>query len=161
MPREIRKRGKKHKKVQHGVFPEGQGQEGEDHQPNNPGEPSWIVPACEALTEDVHPEAPFGYVDPDVKAYFRAVDEQIQSWQEDRTQPVNEDTDLDPNEGACFLSISTPNAYHCRIPKQNEYFLLQPSVRCQGKRSSLLQIQIVLLYWREWHIQWMTLCYES
>ncbi|KAI9575034.1 armadillo-type protein [Boletus coccyginus] len=98
MPREIRKRGKKHKKVQHGVFPEGQGQEGEDYQPNNPGEPSWIVPAREALTEDVHPEAPFGYVDPDVKAYFRAVDEQIQSWQEDRTQPVNEDTDLDPNE---------------------------------------------------------------
>ncbi|KAF8121342.1 armadillo-type protein [Boletus edulis] len=93
MPREIRKRGKKHKKAK---LPEGQTQEREDPPPNGSGEPSWIVSVREA--EDIHPEAPFGYVDPDVKAYFRTVDEQIQSWQEARIQPMNEDGDLDPNE---------------------------------------------------------------
>ncbi|KAF8556263.1 ARM repeat-containing protein [Imleria badia] len=96
MPREVRKRGKKHKKVQDQALPKGHVQEQEDHYPNNSGEPSWIVSAREA--EGVHPEAPFGYVDPEVKAYFRTVDEQIQSWQEDRIQPVDEDGDLDPNE---------------------------------------------------------------
>lgn len=99
MPREIRKRGKKHKKAQNQTPPEGQTQEQEEHNPDDSCDPSWIVSAPEA--EGVHPEAPFGYVDPDVKAYFRTVDEQIQSWQEDRIQPVDEDGDLDPNEGAC------------------------------------------------------------
>ncbi|KAG6375080.1 hypothetical protein JVT61DRAFT_3865 [Boletus reticuloceps] len=93
MPREIRKRGKKHKKAK---LPEGQTQERQDHPLNGSGEPSWIVSVREA--EDIHPEAPFGYVDPDVKAYFRTVDEQIQSWQEARIQPMNQDGDLDPNE---------------------------------------------------------------
>lgn len=58
------------------------------------------MPARE--TEDAHPEAPFGYIEPDVKAYFRTVDEQIQSWQEDETQPEHEDSGLGPNEGMCF-----------------------------------------------------------
>lgn len=100
MPREIRKRGKKHKKSQLQVLPEGQEQGQDDHHPNNSGEPSWIVPAREA--EDVHPEAPFGYVEPDIKAYFRTVDEQIQSWQEDGNQLEYEDGGLDPNEGKYF-----------------------------------------------------------
>lgn len=138
MPREIRKRGKKHKKAQHQVFPEGQAQGGEDHQPNNSGEPSWIVPAREA--EDVHPEAPFGYVDPDVKAYFRAVDEQIQSWQEDRTQPANEDTDLNPNEGACFLlNIDTqclPLPW-CIYPKAKRVFFVAALGEMSGKEKQL------------------------
>lgn len=161
MPREIRKRGKKHKKSQHQVLPEGQAQQREDHHPNNSSEPAWIVSARE--TEEAHPEAPFGYVDPDVKAYFRTVDEQIQSWQEEGTQLGDEDGDLDPNEGACVcLNIDAQYllaSWH--ILKQNVYSLLQLLVRCQGKRNSLLRIQIVLLYWREWHIQWMTLCCES
>lgn len=96
MPRDIRKRGKKHKKAQHQVSSEGQAQEQEEKHV----EPSWIVQA-----EDIHPEAPFGYVDPDVKAYFRTVDEQIQSWQEDGVQPVDEDAVLDPNEGSFSLNI--------------------------------------------------------
>lgn len=105
MPREVRKRGKKHKTARHQVLSGGQVKQEQDY-PNNSSEPSWIVSTREA--EDVHPEAPFGYVDPDVKAYFRTVDEQIQSWQDDRTQPVDEDGDLDPNEGACFpLNIDT------------------------------------------------------
>lgn len=161
MPREVRKRGKKHKKSQHQALPEGQTQEQEDHHPNNSSEPSWIVSAREA--EDVHPEAPFGYVGPDFKAYFRTVDEQIQSWQEDGTQPVDEDGDFDPNEGVC-IPLNTD--IQCllvvvAILKQNVYSLLRLLVRCQGKRDSFLQIQIVPLSWREWHIQWMTLCCES
>ena len=159
MPRENRKRGKKLKKSQRQVSPEGQAQEREHHRPDNSGEPSWIVSVREA--DDAHPEAPFGYVDPDVKAYFRTVDEQIQSWQEDGNQSDDEDGDLNPNEGACFpLNINTQCLLDV-VVKQNVYYLLQLSVRCQGKRSSLPQIQIVLLYWSEWHTQWMTLCYES
>ncbi|KAG8218314.1 armadillo-type protein, partial [Butyriboletus roseoflavus] len=104
MPRENRKRGKKLKKSQRQVLPEVQAQEREDHRSNNSSEPSWIVSAREA--EDAHPEAPFGYVDPDVKAYFRTVDEQIQSWQEDGSQPVDEDGDLDPNEAKRVLFVA-------------------------------------------------------
>ncbi|KAG9317133.1 hypothetical protein JVU11DRAFT_1325 [Chiua virens] len=45
---------------------------------------------------------PLDTVDQDVKAYFRTVDEQIQSWQENQAQPEDEDADLDPNEGVHF-----------------------------------------------------------
>lgn len=110
MPREIRKRGKKHKKSQHQALPETQEQGQDDHHPNSSSEPSWIVPARNAV-EDAHPEAPFGYVDPDIKAYFRTVDEHIQSWQEDGTEPEHEDGGLDPNEGVCFL----PNIGFCYL----------------------------------------------
>lgn len=130
MPREIRKRGKKHRKPQHQVLPEGQAQQRENHHPNNPSEPAWIVSARE--TEEAHLEAPFGYVDPDIKAYFRTVNEQIQSWQEDGTQPVDENGDLDPNEGACIrLNIDTQCLLvSWYILKKNVYSLLQLLVRC-------------------------------
>jgi nucleolar protein 9 len=49
--------------------------------------------------EEPHPEAPFGYVDPDIKAYFRTVDDQIRTWQQERPYEENQDADLDPNEG--------------------------------------------------------------
>jgi hypothetical protein len=106
MPREVRKRGKKHKTARHQVLRGVQVKQEREDYPNNSSEPSWIVSTREA--EDVHPEAPFGYVDPDVKAYFRTVDEQIQSWQEDRTQSVDEDGDLDPNEAkrVFFVAVS-------------------------------------------------------
>ena len=138
MPREVRKRGKKHKKAEHQVLPGGQvKQEPEDDHPNNSSEPSWIVSTREA--EGVHPEAPFGYVDPDVKAYFHTVDEQIQSWQEDRTQPVDEDSDLDPNEGVCFpLNIDTQcllatGAY----PKAKHVFFVAALSEMSGKEKQL------------------------
>lgn len=137
MPREVRKRGKKHKKSQHQALPEGQTQEQEDHHPNNSSEPSWIVSAREA--EDVHPEAPFGYVGPDFKAYFRTVDEQIQSWQEDGTQPVDEDGDFDPNEGVC-IPLNTD--IQCLLvvvayPKAKRIFFVAAFSEMSGKERQL------------------------
>lgn len=89
MPREIRKRGKKNSKAQ------------------DPEEPSYPLPAAAAAVPEPHPqavenegdgpswmrdapgpsnpnadiEAPFGYVDADVKAYFRTVDLKLREWQ--------------------------------------------------------------------------------
>jgi nucleolar protein 9 len=100
MPREHRKRGKKHKKnaeetQEHKVDE----QRYEDEQEAQAG-PSWIVQG-DSGHEDVNPEAPFGYVDPDVKAYFRTVDEKLKEWQElrDYAKPDDEVGGTDPIEG--------------------------------------------------------------
>ncbi|KAJ3964852.1 armadillo-type protein, partial [Lentinula raphanica] len=82
MPRENRKRGKKHKSKPSQPVP------------SEPG-PSWIV-AVSDLNEDFNPEAPFGYVDADLKAYFRNVDLHIRDWQEGREQ-VETEAGVDPN----------------------------------------------------------------
>lgn len=100
MPRENRKRGKKHKKKPDefeqkptGKFP------GEEEQ--NAG-PSWIVPAKDQPSLESSVEAPFGYVDIDVKAYFKTVDVQIRVWQDEGSSGAEEDQDRDPNEGEYF-----------------------------------------------------------
>lgn len=93
MPRENRKRGKKHKKLNE---EEPQYEEYVEPKAESRGEPSWIVPAT-GQAEEVNPEAPFGYVDADVKAYFRTVDIQIRDWQENQDETV-QDGDVDPNE---------------------------------------------------------------
>ncbi|KAF8632424.1 hypothetical protein AX17_004865 [Amanita inopinata Kibby_2008] len=91
MPRENRKRGKKHKKN-----PEEQDNSGEKQPVTEPsGSPSWMRSAERA--EEHNPEAPYGYVDNDVKAYFRTVDVQIRDWQENRDYDDG-DEDKDPNE---------------------------------------------------------------
>jgi nucleolar protein 9 len=91
MPRENRKRGKKHKKEQP-VHDE------PEPKPEAAG-PSWILPSTsQQQQQEVNAEAPFGYVDADVKAYFRTVDLQIRDWQ-DHAPVVQEDTEIDPNEG--------------------------------------------------------------
>ncbi|EIN10789.1 ARM repeat-containing protein [Punctularia strigosozonata HHB-11173 SS5] len=102
MPREHRKRGKKQKKKpeeEHDVLltdaaPEYALETVEEPQPG----PSWIKSKPHP---DVDREAPFGYVDADVKAYFRTVDMQIREWQETRGDDGVEHTassELDPNE---------------------------------------------------------------
>lgn len=96
MPRENRKRGKKHKKQRE---EEPQYEAEPEQQTETPEEPSWIVPASNRADE-VNPEAPFGYVDVDVKAYFRTVDVQIQEWQENQEETMT-DGDVDPNERMC------------------------------------------------------------
>ncbi|KAJ7367884.1 armadillo-type protein [Mycena albidolilacea] len=94
MPKEHRKRGKKKK-------PEPEWQPPVENTPlaNPQAEktPSWIVPAQNSA-EDVNPEAPFGYVDVDVKAYFRTVDVQIRDWQDTAGDLGTNDEDTDPNE---------------------------------------------------------------
>ena len=119
MPRENRKRGKKHKKpVQNEpepeadpeVYPEDADYEDEQHTGGFEGgnRPSWVVSEREP---QVNPEAPFGYVDADVKAYFRTVDLQIRDWQENPAHTSTGDNDgdgneQDPNEGD-FMSTSS------------------------------------------------------
>ena len=95
MPRENRKRGKKHKK------------QAEIEKPNNVEQvesipednPSWIKPAPVPSSSAFDPDAPFGYVDPDVKAYFRTVDTQLRTWQEIEENAPPKDEEGDPNEG--------------------------------------------------------------
>lgn len=112
MPRENRKRGKKHKKpLQDEPEPEVY-QEAEDHEGEQPiggfesgDRPSWVVRDREP---QANPEAPFGYVEVDVKAYFRTVELQIRNWQENPTRTNighNDDNEneQDPNEGNCVL----------------------------------------------------------
>jgi nucleolar protein 9 len=59
--------------------------------------PSWIIPS--KISEEVNLEAPFGYLDADVKAYFRTVDVQIRNWQETEADAGEANEDVDPNEG--------------------------------------------------------------
>lgn len=99
MPREFRKRGKKAKK---------NNSEKEDHKPakhDHPPHqdeaqagPSWIISTTKD-TEEPNLEAPFGYLDADVKAYFRTVDVQIRNWQENEVNVDDGNADVDPNEG--------------------------------------------------------------
>ncbi|KAG1803393.1 armadillo-type protein [Suillus subaureus] len=103
MPNENRKRGKKHKKTQEPSQPSrdtNQAPQNAEHH----NRPSWIVPAQEL--EEPHPEAPFGYVDPDIKAYFRTVDDQIRTWQQERPYEEDQATDLDPNEAKRIFLVA-------------------------------------------------------
>lgn len=93
MPRENRKRGKKNK-----AKPLEQVHEYEyrdfDHL-----HPTDALPTAQphSAPGDVASDAPFGRLDPDVKAYFRTVDEQLRDWKEERlTTDVGED--VDPNQ---------------------------------------------------------------
>ncbi|KAH9991427.1 armadillo-type protein [Russula vinacea] len=88
MPKELRKRGRRHKTTRREVPDEGEG-------PSTAG-PSWIVPRTDSK-QQLNPEAPFGYVDPELKAYFRTVDDQLKEWQQNRDHAEGED-DIDPNE---------------------------------------------------------------
>ncbi|KAA1466051.1 ARM repeat-containing protein [Dentipellis sp. KUC8613] len=110
MPRENRKRGKRHKKTQD---EDGPAQEEWRTQPNEEQQqqagPSWIV-AGENGTHghggEVNLEAPFGYVDADVKAYFRTVDNQIKEWQENGAE-LDADPDVDPNENRRMFLLAS------------------------------------------------------
>ncbi|KAI0079728.1 ARM repeat-containing protein [Panus rudis PR-1116 ss-1] len=94
MPRENRKRGKKHKKKPNGepAVLEVDIQQSQEQEAG----PSWITRATHS--QDVNSEAPFGYVDAEVKAYFRTVDIQIRDWQESEKPAADQTEDVDPNE---------------------------------------------------------------
>jgi len=93
MPREQRKRGKKHKKQEQVLEPP----------PQNFSGPKYEEEYQETFdhgqqTEELSLDAPFGALDPDIKAYFRTVDDQLKEWQE---EGINTDVDVevDANEG--------------------------------------------------------------
>ena len=95
MPRENRKRGKKHKKS---VEEPAAAQPPLEQYTEPTAGPSWIVSGPSA--DQYNDEAPFGYVDSEVKAYFRTVDVQLREWQEEGNTASPADGDGDPNEGA-------------------------------------------------------------
>ena len=102
MPRENRKRGKKHKK-QPEQRPEQQHEEEPEPIVESLDKPSWIISGPKK-GQEVDPGAPYGYVDADIKAYFRTVDVQIRDWQENRDEDSGEAGDTDPNERMITLS---------------------------------------------------------
>lgn len=106
MPRENRKRGKKHKKQNVEDYVENRGQSYHQEAAEPEAGPSWIRQRSNAEEEpEVNPEAPFGLVNPDVKAYFKTVDEKLREWQELRDDGYGneEEGGEDINEGECKM----------------------------------------------------------
>ncbi|KAG8762568.1 Nucleolar protein 9 [Ceratobasidium sp. 423] len=92
MPREHRKRGKKKKGNKEAVEHEVEQQNEEYHEESNP---QWME-----TNDEMNLEAPFGYVDPDVKGYFRTVDARIQDWQSQEYGRDDADEEGNTNEVA-------------------------------------------------------------
>lgn len=101
MPRENRKRGKKHKKQNDAEVEPPAKESPTFEQTEQEAGPSWIVgKSTYGEHDDAFKDAPFGLVDPDLKAYFRTVDAKLREWQELSGQDVTEQEDSgDPNEG--------------------------------------------------------------
>jgi nucleolar protein 9 len=98
MPKDLRKRGKRHKKSEVNTHPPTK--EPELAEGGTSSGPSWIVSRAPDSNQDqVNSEAPFGFVDPEMKAYFRTVEDQLKEWQQTwgDTEGVE---DIDSNESA-------------------------------------------------------------
>lgn len=91
MPREQRKRGKKHKTKHENEIAHDTAQE--DTYEYDHKDPSGYEQATSTAFE-----APFGLLDPDVKAYFRTVNDQLKEWQDEGVS-VEVDAEVDANEG--------------------------------------------------------------
>ena len=136
MPRENRKRGKKHKKKAEddGGAPQPQEPEPQYEEETEAIEtgPSWIVSARQNA---VDLNAPFGFVDAEVKAYFRTVDVQIREWQE--TRPETEgDEDMDPNEGETSSLRALRMQLHT-IYSDRRLFFVAALTEMSGKEKQL------------------------
>ena len=143
MPKEHRKRGKKHKKPpldkpETEVYQEDVDHAGEEQTGGFEGgdRPSWIVRDREP---QVNPEAPFGYVDADVKAYFRTVELQIRDWQENpahasAVQTGDDENEQDPNEG----NLVPASLYRCLSRKLDRRLFLSAAMQeMSGKELQL------------------------
>ena len=106
MPRENRKRGKKHKKQRDAA----ENAPVKNYEEEQQAGPSWIVdpnPEAGFSEEGTSRDAPFGYVDPDVKAYFKTVDAKLREWQEsDSVVNIEESAEL--NEGRHLITLLLP-----------------------------------------------------
>ena len=112
MPKELRKRGKRHKKSSFENQTHAQEREVLDEGPSSG--PSWIVPRADSSSKQFNPEAPFGYVDPELKAYFKTVEDQLKEWQQNRGY-AGEEEDVDPNEStSSYLPVSLIELNLCR-----------------------------------------------
>ena len=141
MPREHRKRGQRKKKVK-----EGEDSQGTQETPNARIEvqwtaqtqPSWIEDAPEApVAPENNFEAPWGYVNPDVKAYFRTVEEQMLEWQSTgKPQRDEAQLDKDPNEGKMCLVHLGGHASQ-RRPLERRLFFAAALQEMRGKELQL------------------------
>jgi nucleolar protein 9 len=117
MPREQRKRGKKkpkHDKVEVELKDEPVAIAQHDG-------PSWVRTVPDA---EMNPEAPFGFVDPDVKAYFRTVDVKLREWQEEpRPHAAELEEGADPNEGDATISLVSIDELNV-TPQDRRIFLV-------------------------------------
>ena len=104
--KELRKRGKRHKKPSAEDQTHAQEHEALDEGPSSG--PSWIVPRADSSSEQSNPEAPFGFVDPELKAYFKTVDDQLKEWQQNRDYAEG-DEDVDPNESSSSCLVCDSN----------------------------------------------------
>lgn len=117
MPREIRKRGKKKSKAQAEESSElaykKHAEPVPEPEPTSSTTPTWMKESATSLSANgalADIEAPFGYVDADVKAYFRTVDSQLREWQE-----ANESG----GGGAAEDGPQDEDPFECSSPLQN------------------------------------------
>jgi len=81
IPKDLRNRGKGNKKSEADAQPPTKEPELIDECPSS--RPSWIVSRAPDSNQDqVNSDAPFGYVDPEMKAYFRTVEDWLKEWQQ-------------------------------------------------------------------------------
>jgi nucleolar protein 9 len=105
MPQNARKRGKKHKRkpsefMESSVEETGLTEPGVMHQ-----EQSYV-----------RNDAPFGAVDPDLKAYFKTVDSQLQEWGDSKNRPEQQEIGDDDSQfiRSGWGSPSLPLYLFCR-----------------------------------------------
>jgi nucleolar protein 9 len=139
MPREHRKRGQRKTKRKEGEeLQEIQETPSARAQSTAQTQPSWIEDAAEApVVPENNFEAPWGYVDPDVKAYFRTVEEQMLEWQSSgKLQRDEAQIDKDPNQGKACLVLSRGHASQHR-PLERRLFFAAALQEMQGKELQL------------------------
>jgi nucleolar protein 9 len=127
MPRENRKRGKKR---------QGNAEEVNlvVHDAQHDAEPENAAPQWMHTNDEPNLDAPFGYVEADVKAYFRTVDSKIQEWQSQDYRQEAADDEGDTSEGIYGLShIHSIN----EIPPDKRTFLVAALSESSGKERQL------------------------
>jgi len=150
MPRDLRKRGKRHKKASEEQEYARKEPKSTEERPPPPiydqtnatdSKPSWIISvASQDINERADKDAPFGFVDAEVKAYFRTVDAQIRDWQETRTEAEGEggSPEIDPNEGMLTSPVSSRKIdVACMLWKERRLFFVAALTEMRGKEKEL------------------------
>ena len=132
MPKELRKRGRRHKTSR--TEDQKPAQERERLDEGSSAGPSWIVPRPDS--KQSNPEAPFGYVDPELKAYFRTVDDQLKEWQQNRDHTEGEE-DVDPNESASYFIFVRACSAQLSLALDRRMFLMAALQEISGKEREL------------------------
>jgi len=150
MPRGFRQRGRRHKKASEEQEYARKELKSTEERPLPPiydqtnatdSKPSWLIPAAsQNISRGADQDAPFGFVDAEVKAYFRTVDSQIRDWQETRTEVEGEggSAEIDPNEGMFTSSVSSQKIDIAYILwKERRLFFVAALTEMRGKEKQL------------------------